>query len=75
MALKVEATWGAGIPALACPVYQAGRHCVNEDFQGRTASIHAVPLVISSVNQVINGHGKLRERSKLRLGSKLFKAV
>jgi hypothetical protein len=33
VALKVVATWGAGFPALACPVYQAGRHDVNGDFQ------------------------------------------
>lgn len=33
VALKVVATWDAGIPALACPVYQADWHSVNGDFQ------------------------------------------
>ncbi|MFV3314224.1 hypothetical protein [Pseudomonas sp. NY15374] len=76
MALKVVATWGAGFPALASPVYQAGRHNVNGDFQKSvTASIHAVPLAISSVNQVINGHGNPQERSKLRLGSKFLSGL
>jgi hypothetical protein len=32
VALKVEATWGAGFPVIAGPVYQASWRSVNDDF-------------------------------------------